>query len=90
MHPWPLPEDLVSSCKSRGVDALGKTQTDPPAPLLGGPSLAVSGQTGLDELSNCSDPSLSWIPCLQFDSPCLAGVLLLRKCGDLGTISVHS
>ena len=67
------------------VGVSGKMQKGPP---LGGPSFAVSAWgKDLDVSFNCSDLSPHWIPCLLSDSPCLAGVLLLGKCGDPGTIS---
>ena len=85
MHPGLLPGDSVSSCKNVVVGVSGKMQKGQP---LGGPSFAVSAWGKDSDVSfNCSDISPHWIPCLLSDSPCLAGVLLLGKCGDPGTIS---
>ena len=84
MHPWLLPGDLVSSCKNVVVGVSGEMQK---GPHIGGPSLAVSGKKDLDVSSNRNDLSLPWIPHLLSDSPCLAGVVLLGKCGDPDIIS---
>ena len=69
--------------KNMVVGVSGEMQKSPP---VGGPSLAVSGKK---VSSNRNDLSLPWIPHLVSDSPCQAGVMLLEKRGDPGTISTY-